>query len=84
MIFCMSAFLDNIAGAVIGGIVARRTYQGRVGIGFVASIVAAANAGGAGSVIGDTTTTMMWLGVSRRLRYFRRSSALSELSQSSA
>ena len=24
MIFCMSAFLDNIAGAVIGGIVARR------------------------------------------------------------
>ena len=62
MIFCMSAFLDNIAGAVIGGIVARRTYQGRVGIGFVASIVAAANAGGAGSVIGDTTTTMMWLG----------------------
>ena len=62
MIFCLSAFLDNIAGAVIGGIVARGVYQGRVGIGFLASIVAAANAGGAGSVIGDTTTTMMWLG----------------------
>lgn len=61
MVFCASAFLDNIAGAVIGGIIARSVYQGRVGIGFLASIVAAANAGGAGSVIGDTTTTMMWL-----------------------
>ena len=62
VVFVMSAFLDNIAGAVIGGIVARGVYQGRVGIGFLASIVAAANAGGAGSVIGDTTTTMLWLG----------------------
>ncbi|HEY1746956.1 MAG TPA: citrate transporter [Xanthobacteraceae bacterium] len=61
MVFCMSIFLDNIAAAVIGGIVARHVYQGQVGIGFLASIVAAANAGGAGSVIGDTTTTMMWL-----------------------
>jgi Na+/H+ antiporter NhaD/arsenite permease-like protein len=33
-----------------------------VHIGFLAAIVAAANAGGAGSVVGDTTTTMMWLG----------------------
>jgi Na+/H+ antiporter NhaD/arsenite permease-like protein len=32
-----------------------------VTIGFQAAIVAAANAGGAGSVIGDTTTTMMWI-----------------------
>lgn len=62
IVFCASAFLDNIAGAVIGGIVARGVYQGRVGIGFLVSIVAAANAGGAGSVIGDTTTTMLWLG----------------------
>ena len=30
-------------------------------IGYLAAIVAAANAGGAGSVVGDTTTTMMWL-----------------------
>jgi Na+/H+ antiporter NhaD/arsenite permease-like protein len=28
----------------------------------VAAIVAASNAGGSGSVIGDTTTTMMWIG----------------------
>jgi Na+/H+ antiporter NhaD/arsenite permease-like protein len=61
IVFVLSAFLDNIAAAVIGGVMARHLYQGRVGIGFLASIVAAANAGGAGSVIGDTTTTLMWL-----------------------
>lgn len=61
MVFVLSAFLDNIAAAVIGGVVARHVYQGRVSIGFLAALVAAANAGGAGSVIGDTTTTMMWI-----------------------
>lgn len=30
-------------------------------IGYLAAIVAAANAGGAGSVLGDTTTTRMWI-----------------------
>jgi Na+/H+ antiporter NhaD/arsenite permease-like protein len=61
LVFCLSIFLDNIAGAIIGGVVAKHVYRGRVGVGFLASIVAAANAGGAGSVLGDTTTTMMWL-----------------------
>ncbi|HEX5377357.1 MAG TPA: hypothetical protein VFW47_02225 [Phenylobacterium sp.] len=61
LVFVLSAFLDNIAAAVIGGVVAQHVYRGRVGIGFLAAIVAAANAGGAGSVVGDTTTTMMWL-----------------------
>jgi len=32
-----------------------------VHIGFLAAIVAASNAGGSGSVVGDTTTTMMWI-----------------------
>jgi hypothetical protein len=32
-----------------------------VHIGFLSAIVAAANAGGAGSVVEDTTTTMMWI-----------------------
>jgi Na+/H+ antiporter NhaD/arsenite permease-like protein len=32
-----------------------------VRVGYLAAIVAASNAGGAGSVIGDTTTTMMWI-----------------------
>ena len=40
---------------------ARHVYRKGVTIGFQAAIVAAANAGGAGSVIGDTTTTMMWI-----------------------
>ena len=61
IVFVMSAFLDNIAAAVLGGVIARHVYQGRVGVGFLAAIVASANAGGAGSVIGDTTTTLMWL-----------------------
>lgn len=61
IVFVMSAFLDNIASAVLGGVMARHVYHGRVSIGFLAAIVASANAGGAGSVIGDTTTTLMWL-----------------------
>jgi Na+/H+ antiporter NhaD/arsenite permease-like protein len=61
IVFVLSAFLDNIAAAIIGGVMARHLYKGRVSIGFLASIVAASNAGGAGSVIGDTTTTIMWL-----------------------
>jgi Na+/H+ antiporter NhaD/arsenite permease-like protein len=61
MVFVLSAFLDNIAAAVIGGVVAKHVYRGQVSVGFLAALVAAANAGGAGSVIGDTTTTMMWI-----------------------
>jgi Na+/H+ antiporter NhaD/arsenite permease-like protein len=61
IVFVLSAFLDNIAAAMIGATVAGSVYQGRVSIGFLAAIVAASNAGGSGSVVGDTTTTMMWL-----------------------
>jgi len=61
LIAVMSAFLDNIAAAAIGGVMARELYQGKVRVGFLAAIVAASNAGGAGSVLGDTTTTMMWV-----------------------
>jgi Na+/H+ antiporter NhaD/arsenite permease-like protein len=67
-VFVMSAFLDNIAAAVLGGVMARHVYKGRVCVGFLAAIVASSNAGGSGSVIGDTTTTLMWLhGVSPAL-----------------
>ena len=59
--FVLSSFLDNIAAALIGGTVARSVFRGRVHLGFLAAIVAASNAGGSGSVIGDTTTTMMWI-----------------------
>lgn len=61
MIFVMSAFLDNIAAAIIGGTIARSVFRQKVHIGYLAAIVAASNAGGAGSVVGDTTTTMMWI-----------------------
>jgi Na+/H+ antiporter NhaD/arsenite permease-like protein len=61
LVFVLSAFLDNIAAALIGATVARHVFNGGVRIGYLAAIVAAANAGGAGSVIGDTTTTMMWI-----------------------
>ena len=62
MVFVLSSFLDNIAAALIGGTVARTVFrrQGahrlyrRAGRG-------GSNAGGSGSVIGDTTTTMMWI-----------------------
>ena len=61
LIAIMSSFLDNIAAAMIGGTIAMVVYKGRVHIGYLAAIVAASNAGGAGSVVGDTTTTMMWI-----------------------
>ncbi len=61
IVFALSSFLDNIAAALIGGAMAHTLFKGRVHIGFLAGIVAASNAGGSGSVVGDTTTTMMWI-----------------------
>jgi len=61
LVFVLSSFLDNIAAALIGGTVARHVFRGKVHIGYLAAIVAASNAGGSGSVVGDTTTTMMWI-----------------------
>jgi Na+/H+ antiporter NhaD/arsenite permease-like protein len=61
LVFFMSSFLDNIAAAMIGGSIAMVIFRQKVHIGYLAAIVAASNAGGAGSVVGDTTTTMMWI-----------------------
>ncbi len=61
LVMVLSSFLDNIAAAMIGGTIAMVVFKGNVHIGFLAAIVAASNAGGAGSVVGDTTTTMMWI-----------------------
>ena len=61
LVFVISAFLDNIAAAMIGGAIAHTLFRGRVHTGYLAAIVAASNGGGAGSVVGDTTTTMMWI-----------------------
>ena len=61
LVFVISSFLDNIAAAMIGGSMAGVLFRKRVHIGYLAGIVAASNAGGSGSVVGDTTTTMMWI-----------------------
>ncbi len=61
VVFVLSGFLDNIAAAMIGGAMAQQLFRGRVHIAYLAAIVACSNAGGAGSVVGDTTTTMMWI-----------------------
>lgn len=60
MVFVLSSFLDNIAAALIGGTMAHALFPS-VHVGYIAAIVAASNAGGSGSVVGDTTTTMMWI-----------------------
>jgi Na+/H+ antiporter NhaD/arsenite permease-like protein len=60
IVFVLSSFLDNIAAAMIGGAMAHTLFK-KVHLGYLAAIVAASNAGGSGSVVGDTTTTMMWI-----------------------
>lgn len=61
LVFILSSFLDNIAAALIGGAMAHQLFKAKVHVGYLAAIVAASNAGGSGSVVGDTTTTMMWI-----------------------
>lgn len=61
IIWALSGFLDNIAAALIGGTIAAGVFRRRLHPGYLAAIVAASNAGGAGSVVGDTTTTMIWI-----------------------
>jgi len=61
LVFFISSFLDNIAAAMIGGTIALVVFKNKVHVGYIAGIVAASNAGGSGSVVGDTTTTMMWI-----------------------
>jgi Na+/H+ antiporter NhaD/arsenite permease-like protein len=61
LVFVLSAFLDNIAAAIVGATIASTVFRRRLHLGYLAAIVGAANAGGSGSVLGDTTTTMMWL-----------------------
>lgn len=61
IVMIMSSFLDNIAAAMIGGTIAMVVYRNKLHLGFLAAIIAASNAGGAGSVVGDTTTTLMWI-----------------------
>lgn len=61
LVWVLSSFLDNIAGALIGGAIAHQVFRAKVHVAFIVAIVAASNAGGAWTVVGDTTTTMMWI-----------------------
>jgi Na+/H+ antiporter NhaD/arsenite permease-like protein len=61
LVFVLSSFLDNIAAALMGGTVASAVFRKKLHLGYLAGIVAASNAGGSGSVVGDTTTTMLWI-----------------------
>lgn len=61
IVFVTSSFLDNIASAMIGCTIAYTLFNKKLHIGYVVAIVAASNAGGCGSVVGDTTTTLIWL-----------------------
>jgi Na+/H+ antiporter NhaD/arsenite permease-like protein len=47
MVWVLSSFLDNIAGALIGGVMAHQLFRARIHLGYLAALVAAANAGGA-------------------------------------
>lgn len=63
-----SSFLDDIAAALIGWAIAGVVFRGKVHSGSLAAIVAASDAGGAGSVVGDTTTTT-WITPRGTLRW---------------
>lgn len=61
LVMFLATFLDSIASAMIGGAIAFIVFKGKVHVGYLACIVAASNGGGAGSVLGNTPTTMMWI-----------------------
>jgi Na+/H+ antiporter NhaD/arsenite permease-like protein len=75
IVWVLSSFLDNIAAALIGGAMAHQLFRAKVHIGYLAAIVAASNAGGSWSVLGDTTTTMMWIAGVSPMQVFHASVA---------
>ncbi|MBF0318855.1 MAG: hypothetical protein HQL01_03485 [Nitrospirae bacterium] len=61
VVFALSIVLDNIAAAMIGGILLSARYGKDVPFIMLASVIASANLGGAGSFAGDTTTVMLFV-----------------------
>ncbi len=60
--FVLSAILDNLTTTIVMISVLRKlVHQREARLVFAGMIVIAANAGGAWSVIGDVTTTMLWI-----------------------
>jgi len=60
IVFWLSTVLDNIAAAMIGGVLLR-ALPGRTSFPELVGVLCASNLGGAGSPIGDTTTVMLYL-----------------------
>jgi Na+/H+ antiporter NhaD/arsenite permease-like protein len=61
--FILSAFLDNLATAIIMVTLLRKILpKGNVRMILAGIVVIASNAGGAFSPIGDVTTTLLWIG----------------------
>lgn len=60
--FCLSAVLDNLTTTIVIVSLLRKLVQDREDrLRFIGLVVIAANAGGAWTVIGDVTTTMLWI-----------------------
>jgi len=59
--FFLSAVIDNLTATLVMLAIAKRFFSGHNLLVAAASIVIAANAGGAWSPIGDVTTIMLWL-----------------------
>lgn len=60
VVFVLSIVLDNIAAALIGGVLLRACSR-EIPFSMLVGIIGAANLGGAGSFCGDTTTVMLFI-----------------------
>lgn len=60
--FFMSAVLDNLTSTIVMVSLIKKLIKDDARLLYVGMVVVAANAGGAWTVIGDVTTTMLWIG----------------------
>ena len=60
--FFMSAVLDNLTSTIVMVSLIKKLIRDDSRLLYVGMVVVAANAGGAWTVIGDVTTTMLWIG----------------------
>jgi Na+/H+ antiporter NhaD/arsenite permease-like protein len=61
--FFLSAILDNLTTSIVmTSLCAKLIHEKKDRLWFVSMVIIAANAGGAWSVLGDVTTTMLWIG----------------------
>lgn len=60
--FFMSAVLDNLTSTIVMVSLIKKLIKDDSRLLYVGMVIVAANAGGAWTVIGDVTTTMLWIG----------------------